>query len=634
VEARPTLQQRLRYVFDNTMARGTPALVGWLALATLALIALFTAIVLLGHLAPAGDGTHHGVVGQAFESLLHALDPGTIAEDNGKWPFLLVMLLVTLGGLFVVSSLIGVIATGLDTRIKEMRKGRSMVLEEGHTLILGWSDTIFTVLAELEIANESQKRPSAVILADRDKVEMDDLIREKVRPKRTRVVTRSGSPIDLGHLALVRPQLARSIVVLAPEDDEEPDAQTIKTILALTKGKSHRDHTYHVVAEIQEPSHLRAATLVGGDEVKLIDKRETIAKLVVHAARQSGASVAMIELLDFKGDEIYTREDPGLAGRSFGEVLLAYEECSPIGVIDAAGAVHLNPASERPFAAEEKLIAIAADDAHLGAGAPSQASVDPEAIVDVPATRRLPESVLVLGWNEGAAAVIHEFDHFLLAGSELLLVSDASEAGAWIEVEKESLVNADLGFHAGSPTDRRTLEAIELERFDHVIVLSGQGLDAQRADARTLVTLLHLRDIADQRGAGFSVVSEMIDDRNRQLAEVTRVDDVIVSDKIISLMLTQISENIELSRVFGELFSAGGSEIYLRPALDYVVPGRETDYATVVEAARRRGECAIGFRRVAVAEDPGEHFGVRVNPAKSERLALGKHDRVIVLAEQ
>ncbi|MFI5027437.1 MAG: hypothetical protein ACHQCF_00470 [Solirubrobacterales bacterium] len=168
--ARPTPRQRLRYAFDNTMARGTPALVGWLALVTLVLIGVFTAVVLIGGLAPKEGSGRPGIVGQAFQSLLHALDPGTIAEDSGHWPFLLVMLLITLGGLFVVSALIGVIATGLDSRIQEMRKGRSVVLEEGHTLILGRSETVFTVLSELDIANEGRKKPSAVVLAERDKV--------------------------------------------------------------------------------------------------------------------------------------------------------------------------------------------------------------------------------------------------------------------------------------------------------------------------------------------------------------------------------------------------------------------------------------------------------------------------------
>ena len=195
----------------------------------------------------------------------------------------------------------------------------------------------------------------------------------------------------------------------------------IKTVLALTKGTSHRDHEYHIVAEIHDPANLSAARLVSGDEAVLIDKRETIAKLVVHSARQSGASVAFIELLDFKGDEIYFREDPDLVGRPFADALLAYEDCSVIGVIDAAGGVLLNPPAERPLAPGERLVAIAADDTHLSAAEPrarrGRRGRDRRRAADA---ERSPERILVLGWNDGAPAVIREFDEFLLAGSELV----------------------------------------------------------------------------------------------------------------------------------------------------------------------------------------------------------------------
>ena len=634
-DATPTLRQRARYAFDNTMARGTPALVGWLAAVTLALIAVFTVIILIAQLAPDTGGGRPGVVGQTFKSLLHALDPGTIAGDSGDWPFLVVMLLVTLGGLFVVSALIGVIATGLDAKIEELRKGRSVVLEEDQTLILGWSDAIFTILSELDIANESEKNPSAVVLSERDKVEMDDLIREKVRPKRTRVVTRHGSPIDLGDLALVRPEKARSIIVLAPEEDEEPDSQVIKTVLALTQGTGHRDRDYHIVAEIHDPANLRAAGLVGGEEAVLIDKRETIARLVVHAARQSGASIAFIELLDFGGDEIYFRSDPALDGKRFSETLLAYEDCTVIGVMDAAGRVLLNPPQERPMASGDQLIAIAEDDETLAAARACEGRPEETAIAPRPAVDGRPESVLILGWNAGAPAVINEFDQFLRPGSDVLVVADDSDAGQAVERQREFLENSSVEFRAGRTTDRETLEAIGLEKFDHVIVLCySERLDAQRADARTLVTLLHLRDIAERRGARFSIVSEMLDEHNRELAEVTRVDDVIVSGQIISLMLAQISESRHLAEVFRQLFSAEGAEIYLRPAGDYLKPGSGANFATVVDAARRRGECAIGYRVSASSDDPASAFGVRINPSKSEPVPSGARDRVIVLAEE
>src|SRR5918911_2621701 len=215
---KPTLRQRLRYAFDNTMARGTSALVFWLVVATAILIAFFSAIILIAGLAPKSD--HHGVIGQLFRSLLHAMDPGTIAGDAGKWPFLVVMLLLTIGGLLIVSALIGVLATGLDRKLDELRKGRSVVLERDHTLILGWSETVFTILSELEIANASEDDPSVVILADRDRVEMEDAIRAKVGGTgKTRVVCRTGSPVDLSDLTVASPQTARSVIVLSPEGE-------------------------------------------------------------------------------------------------------------------------------------------------------------------------------------------------------------------------------------------------------------------------------------------------------------------------------------------------------------------------------------------------------------------------------
>ena len=613
------------------MARGTPALIGWLAAATLAMILVFSAVVLIGDLAPTDE--HHGPIGQVFESLLHTLDPGTIAEDEGKWPFLMAMLLVTFGGLLVVSSLIGVIATGLNKRIEEMRKGRSMVLEEDHTLILGWSDTIFTVLAELDIANASLRKPSAVVLADRDKVEMDDLIREKARPQRTRVVTRSGSPLDRGHLGLVRPERARAIVILSPQNESEPDAQVIKTVLALTK-VNHDGNLCHVVAEIQEPRNLAAANLVGDGNVVLIDKQETVARLVVQSARQSGAFMAVTELLDFKGDEIYIHEDPHLVGKSFGEALGAYEECAVIGLIRADGRLELVLDSDSRLESGDRIVAIAADDHQLRSAVPSRGVVEAEAIVQATGVQRGPRQVLILDWNCGVGSVIREFDKFLPPGSELLLVSDEPAAGECVNRERSNVENTNLEFRSGNPSNRETLEVIPLERFDHVIVVTNEALDPQCADARTLVTLLHLRDIADRRNAELTIVSEMIDERNRQLAEVTRVDDVIVSDKVISLMLTQISENRDLAKVFDELFTAGGSELYLREATDYVIAGREVEFATFVEAARRRGECAVGFRRAAQARDAERGFGVRINPPKSERVALGAGDRLVVLAHE
>jgi voltage-gated potassium channel Kch len=635
VQQKPSLGQRLRYAFDNTMSRGALSLVAWLAAVTVAMIIFFSLLVLAFHLAPRSDAGHRpGTISQLYHSLLHALDTGTVAGDTGKWPFLLVMTLVTLGGILVVSALIGVISTGLDAKLQELRKGRSFVIEQGHTLILGWSDTIFTILSELAVANASQKDPVVVVLADRDKVEMEDAVRSKLpHLGRMRVVIRSGTPIDLDDLRITNPHGARSVVVLGP-DEEDPDSYVIKTVLALTQAPGRRKEPYHIVAEIHDPANLEAARLVGGDEAIFIDKRETISRLIVQASRQSGASVVYTELLDFEGDEVYFREDPALAGKTFGEALFAYEACTVIGV-QSSGAVSLNPPPDTPIGSDDRVIAIAEDDATLNAAVPYQGSIDEDLITSAPSQEGKAERVLILGWNNRSPAVINEFDEYLQPGSSVTVVADYAPATQAIEKHCGALRNTTVEFRLGNTTDRRTLDSIQLGTFDHVIVMCySDQLDVQRADARTLVTLLHLRDIASRQGATFSIASEMLDDRNRELAEVTQVDDVIVSDRVLSLMIAQISENPHLREVFDDLFAAEGSEIYLRPAEHYLAEGRATTFATIVEAARRRAETAIGYRLRSEFGDASKNYGVRVNLPKSAPIEPQAGDRVIVLAEQ
>jgi voltage-gated potassium channel Kch len=614
----PTLGQRLRYRFDTSMARGPSALMGYLGLAVFALVVVFGLLVLVLSLGPTKGPVH-----ALYNELLHVIDSGTIANDSTSNAFFVALqLLLTFGGIVIFSAFIGVLATAVDDRLQQLRKGRSAVLESGHTLVLGWSDTVFTVLSELAIANESARDPVVVVLAERDKVEMEDAIRDKVDDLRgTRVVCRTGSAIDLRDLAIVNPNGARSVILLSP-DEEEPDASVIKTLLALIRGPGRRPEPYHVVAEIADARNLEAARLVAGDEAVLVDKSETIARIIVQTARQSGAAVVYTELLDFEGEEIYFRSDDSLVGGTYAEALLAYEDCAIIGVhID--GASQLNPPPGFVLPPGAQVIAVAEDDATLAAAERSSAVVDATATTDGAPPEAGPQRSLIVGFNARTATVLRELDEYVQPGSSVLVVADKELDGL-----PADLRNLAVETRRAPTTQRAALEALDLARFHHVVVMCySDDLDPQRADARTLVTLLHLRDIAERAGLRVPIVSEMLDDRNRQLAQVTKVDDVIVSDQLISLLLTQISENPHLAAVFRELFSATGSEVYLRDATTYVANGAPVTFATLVAAASRRGETALGYRLAAAPDD------VVVNPAKSATFAPVAGDRLIVLAE-
>lgn len=233
----------------------------------------------------------------------------------------------------------------------------------------------------------------------------------------------------------------------------------------------------------------------------------------------------------------------------------------------------------------------------------------------------------MLGMTPNLDLMLRELDDYVAAGSVATIVAPVEPP------ELPELVNLDATFRRADPTRRSVLEALDVAGFNHVIVLADKAdPDPQRADSRTLTTLLQLRDLSRSGGFNLNIVSEMLDDTNRELAEVTQADDFIVSDKLIALMLSQVSENRGLTKVFQTLFSSAGSEIYLNPAADYIVPGRRVDFFAVMEAARRRGETAIGYRLAAEAHDSAQGYGVRVNPVKTDPITFGTGDRVIVLA--
>jgi len=631
---KPTFRQRLQYQFDNLMARGTPAMIAMLFVLSLIVVMIAGAVISITGFVQEGETGHLSFSEATWESLMRTLDSGTMGGDTGTG-FRLVMLFVTLGGIFVVSALIGVLNNAIESQMEHLRKGRSQVLETGHTLVLGWSAQIFTILNELMAANENQRNARIVVLADMDKVEMEDEIRERVEVKgRTRIICRNGSPIDPSDLEITSPHAAKSIIVLPPEGGD-PDTDVIKTVLAITNNPNRRVEPYHIVTQIRDAKNMDVLKLVGEkDNVQAVLTGDLIARVVAQTSRQSGLSVVYTELMNFGGDEIYFKHEPGLVGKTFGEALLAFEDSCLMGLRKADGKILLSPPMDSVIEAGDQVFALSADDDTIRLSAGSRTPVN-EAVVrsNGRALQPQPEKCLILGWNRSGTTIVRELDNYVAKGSKVTVVADSYNIEKQIRAQGGKLQNQTLVVEEGETTDRDLLNKLDVQDYDHVIVLAYSTLEPQEADAKTLVTLLHLRDMAQKDETPFSIVSEMLDLRNRELAEATQVDDFIVSEHLISLMMAQLSENAELFDVFNDIFDPEGAEIYLKPIGDYVVTGEPVDFYTVVEAARRRGETTLGYRIEAEASNAGKSYGVHTNPKKSQTIAFAPEDKVIVIAE-
>ncbi|MFB0614371.1 NAD-binding lipoprotein [Streptomyces sp. AGS-58] len=622
-----SLRDRARYLFDTRLARSMGTLLGWLALGCLMVVVPVS--TLLVWMDPSAPRSLSGRLTAVWRTSAETLRLGVA---TGAPLRMLLSVLLGLITLLCVSTLTGVITTGLGDRLAELRRGRSTVLERDHVVVLGWSEHVFTVVAELTAARGGRRRGIVAVLADRDTAEMDKALAAAPAAGGARLVCRTGALTEPGALALVAPAAAESVLVL-PAEDTDADLEVVRVLLAL-RSLTGTEAGPAVVAAVRDGRYLAAARLAAGARGVVLETDSTTARLLVQSARRPGLPAVLRDLLDVAGAEFRVFEAPGPAGPAFAEVALRFESACVVGILRADGRPLLAPGPETVLGTGDRLVVVADDDT-AAVPADRRAHIDPAAMAPPAPGSEIPSRILLLGWNRRAPLVVDVLRRTTRPGSVLDVVTGPDDG--LVRGHVEGLTDTGwpgVTHHVGDLGRPETLRTLDVFGYDSVIVL-GPDRDARagsgRPDDRTLLTLLMLRSREEETGRALPVVAELCDHRSRALAQLGPESDAVVRGELTALLMAQISLNPTLAPVFEEVFAARGGGLVLRPAGLYVRPGHDASFATVVAAALRRGECAIGYRahlpRTAHRDD-----GIRLAPGKSERRVWAAEDEVVVLS--
>src|SRR5262249_24628233 len=196
------------------------------------------------------------------------------------------------------------------------------------------------------------------------------------------------------------------------------------------------------------------------------------------------------------------------------------------------------------------------------------------------------EKQLILGTNERLGLVLRELAPYAALGSQTLVVGENGTLGEAVAAATRTVFpHLHATFPRGDIGDRALLDAPDVTSYEHILVLAeSAGRSHDVADARTMVTLLHLRDIMRRAGKSVPVTTEILDVQNRELAAVAEADDFVVSNNLVALMVAPLSENEHLVRVFDELLTYGGHAPRLRPPAAPRAPRRARDKTRAVPA--------------------------------------------------
>ena len=589
-------RERARYRVDSILARGSAGALLWLG-ATTVLVTLLGALAFW--ILNIRWGERSGFGESLWQSFVIAIGKGTI--DDANWTQRISSTFFIFLALFLAGSLVGLLVSAINRRLDLIRRGRSRVLERGHTVVLGNSARLNPVLDELLI--DPHDRGPVVVLTQRDKTAMEDDFLARHRRAERKVIFRSGTPARRADLDLVGPGSARSVIVLNAGSDI--DAVTVRRSLAAN---SFSPDSVHVVSEMTNERVARSLCEATGGQIATVRIDAAVADMLTQAIRSPGLAAVFDELLSFEGSELYAIPAEAAGGRSWREVAGSIDGAVALGWIDR-GATVVAPAAAEPVPVGADLVVLAAGPS-VALNATTSQAIDAVASGD-PA----PQSILVLGWSPTGAMMLAELDAFLPAGSQMRVMADTSMlADGFPDIASYSST-VEFSHTKHDPDEIRAV--LDAERPDVMVVLGYlAGLSEEEADALTLLTL-HTLSVDRSTGHRPRIVAQMLNNELGTLAGSDGTDDYVVTDALVSRMLVHTARERALSGFFDELFDAAGPAIALVP----VRPG-SYEGGGLRAALIERDTALLGF----VVDGR-----VELNPDLARTWSFSAGDRAVVL---
>lgn len=602
-------------------------------------------------------------------AFLRLTDPGYLGDDVGGVRRTISTALTVTGYVLFMGALVATMTQGLNDQMRRLERGFTPVALKNHIVVVGWTASTPELLAELTASWERMRnflrRYKArglriAILADEVSPALEQTLKDHLgeRYHRSKIILRSGSPLQPSHMERVDYQRA-AVIVFSPSDSiNEPgqasdDAQLAKAMVTLALQLKGQEMVPVVVAAVSDP--LKLPILIStypASRAELFSGTAIIARMLARFARHEGLSHVIDEVFSQQyGSEFYLFRFPEFDGRRFADVVWEYDNGIVLGWIQETGK---GPRARFGYSLEEKipegcsLIMLATDESLR----PSEYRPDQVDVSGVPQAL-LPEGrrdLLIIGWSQRVPWLLDEFAHDQNQDWSITVASTIATTDREKHIAQAGTRVAAVRHVQCDCTVLGELRALDVCAFDTVIVLASDQLESpEDADARTLLIHQMIRSLGSeastkgqQKGAraprfvkrsqrnegdiDARILVELKDPANADLFELTETE-VIPSALLVSHVLAQVALRPELREVFDALLTTADAEIALLPPSHLDAEGSMTFGELMLRGAQRR-MVVLGIRMSARATEYG---GVVLNPSRNEPYRLGPGDRIVVL---
>lgn len=646
------LVERFNYLLERQFVKGTHYQL-------LFVIALIGFISVAGGLLVLPSGEPTGAVGESiWWAFLRLSDPGYLGDDEGTWRRVISTLLTVAGYVVFMGSMVAIITSWLNRKIRSLEQGLTRVTARNHIIILGWTNRTVHIAAELYqsskrvqkfLKRHGTRALKLIILSDDvNPFRLQELKDHPLIGKRANeIVLRSGNAIDREHLHRVDCKYASAIIIPSQSNSNKelitPDVETIKTLLTLNsemQSQSGLEKMPYVVAEIQDENKVKSAQRSYSGPLEVIPSDAILSRLIAQNLHHPGLSVVFNELLSHSlNNNLYALELPQAKGKSLSGLKPCFPRAIFLGVVrEKNGQLTplLNPGPDLVIEQNDILIFLAKkmEDVEI----PPE-TIDKKAVIaksktlkDRPATGMYTgvSKLLVLGWNNHIPALIKELGTYSNQEFQLTIASTRSMEARKSAINHilDSVKNITCTHEMVDYIRESELRSLKPSHFDHILMLSSDKMaDEEEADARTIVGYTLLEELLESAEKRPQIVMELNDPGNEMLIRNFKSESII-GPLILSNLLATIAMRRELYIVFNELLTVNGAEIIFRNLDEYHLKSGKMNFIDLEEHVEVYQDTLLGV----YYDEPDGGVDLQLNIPRHKAVNLTPECRLVVLS--
>lgn len=648
--SRLRIRERFNFFLERQFVKGAHVQLLFVAL-LIGLISLVGGLLVM----PSGEPTKS--FGEAvWWAFLRLSDPGYLGDDEGNWRRFISTILTILGYVVFLGSMVAIITTWLNTKIRSLEQGFTPVSAKNHILILGWNaKTIHTAGEIFQSVGRLRRflrfyganRLNLIILAEDVTPKHLQELRDNplIGKGANEIILRTGISIDREHLRRVDSLNAAAIIIPSSAyTDKElitPDVETIKTLLSLNaeaEDSNGKSRFPYVVAEIQDKSKIKAAYRAYAGPLEVIGSNTIISRLLAQNIRHHGLSAVYNELLNHSiNNNLFCREYPELVGKRIHDLKQSFPKAILIGVVrymEGKLKPMLNVSPNFKIEKDDRLVLITRNSSDIELK--PNISVKKSPIIPVKHKLKIEEQegvvrILILGWNHHIPALVKELCTYEDEFYDITMVAVFPKEKREAELKKiENLTDrVQLAHIEEDYVSESVLKTLNPAVYDNVLLVSSERvLEKEEADARTIVGYVLLEELIEGMRKKPNIVLELSDPKNEALLRKFKAE-VIISPLILSNLLAGIALQREVNSICRELFTAGGAEIIFRNIDEYGLSSGIVPFSEIENKAAEFGEIALGV--YITSENNKNEEQLLLNPGKFRNLEIKPNVKLVVL---